>query len=199
VYTVSRDGTLKRWRVQGGGPAPFQLAVELQVDLGDACWCMVHASEWVFCGLSNGQIRAFHKQGRDLTLAGHDQGVSAMLVHQEAPSRSYRVLRVQRLRMPRSARHARARSPRTPRLAMAVAVRRLIVNVQHSRQRSVVLDGFLGHGLFAFSPAFHEVLLSGSAEGSVRCWRMQEDARASVSRPRASKDVGEMHGSHRER
>jgi len=78
VYTVSRDSTLRRWNVQG-----LELVPQLQVLLGDACWCMAQAGEWIFCGLSNGNIRTFHQQGRDITLSGHSEGVSALLLHQE--------------------------------------------------------------------------------------------------------------------
>lgn len=82
VYTSSRDGTLKRWRPQRSAANLFELAAECEVPLGGQCWCMVAAGEWVFCGLSDGRIRAFSKAGQDLQLSGHTQGVSAMLPHQ---------------------------------------------------------------------------------------------------------------------
>jgi len=82
VYTTSADGSLKRWRPHKTDDNLYELVAEMVVLLGDPCWCMAHANQWLFCGLSTGPIRAFCESGKDVTLSGHSQGVSAMVVHQ---------------------------------------------------------------------------------------------------------------------
>lgn len=67
IYTASRDKLLKRWKV-GRNPTTnrYELNVDLEVNLGDLCWSMVMAGEWIFCGLGDGTIKGFSKSGNQL-------------------------------------------------------------------------------------------------------------------------------------
>ncbi|CAK0857497.1 unnamed protein product, partial [Prorocentrum cordatum] len=83
VYTASQDGGLKRWKPRQAASGRFELQPELQVPLGGPCWCMLHEGDWLFCGLESGRVRAFSRQGVDLTIEQRAEGVSSMLVHQD--------------------------------------------------------------------------------------------------------------------
>lgn len=82
IYTASRDKLLKRWRATKAATGRFELVADLEVPLGDVCWCLIAAGEWIFCGLGDGSIRCFAKSGRDLTLRGHTKRVACLLTHQ---------------------------------------------------------------------------------------------------------------------
>lgn len=83
IYTGSRDKTLKRWKV-GRNPQTnrFELAVDVEVPLGELCWSMVMAGDWIFCGLGDGTIKGFNKNGAQAVLQGHTKRVNALMIHQ---------------------------------------------------------------------------------------------------------------------
>jgi len=83
IYTGSRDKLLKRWRV-GRSPATgrFELTEDLKVELGDICWSMVMAGEWIFCGLGDGTIKGFSKAGQQAILKAHTKRAQCLKVHQ---------------------------------------------------------------------------------------------------------------------
>eukprot|EP00438_Fugacium_kawagutii_P027375 Skav211471 [mRNA] locus=scaffold1118:57574:78397:- [translate_table: standard] len=61
IYTASRDKTLKRqWKVNVAGTGKFELQPELEVPLGDVCWCLISAGDWLFCGLGDGLMTHQH-------------------------------------------------------------------------------------------------------------------------------------------
>jgi len=82
IYTASRDKTLKRWKVVKASSGKFELAVELEVPLGDVCWCLISAGDWLFCGLGDGTIKGFMKSGTETMLQGHTKRVGCLLQHQ---------------------------------------------------------------------------------------------------------------------
>lgn len=84
IYTASRDKLLKRWKVQRLACGRYELTADLEVPLGDVCWCLVSAGEWLFCGLGDGRIRGFSKSGQDMTLSdpSSSKRVSCLLQHQ---------------------------------------------------------------------------------------------------------------------
>jgi WD40 repeat protein len=83
IYTASRDKKLKRWKT-GTNPSTnrFELTVDLEVDLGDLCWCMVMAGEWIFCGLGDGTIKGYSKSGGQAVMKGHSKRVQVLKLHQ---------------------------------------------------------------------------------------------------------------------
>lgn len=83
IYTASRDKILKRWKV-GKNPATnrFELHNDIDVVLGETCWCLLHVGEWIFCGLGDGTIKGYSKTGQDCTLRGHTKRVNCLLIHQ---------------------------------------------------------------------------------------------------------------------
>jgi len=83
IYTGSRDKLLKRWKV-GRNPATnrFELTADLEVPLGDICWCMVMVGEWIFCGLGDGTIKGFSKSGGQALLKAHTKRVGCLKVHE---------------------------------------------------------------------------------------------------------------------
>lgn len=82
IYTASRDKTLKRWKVGRAASGGFELVQELEVPLGEVCWCLISAGEWLFCGLGDGTIKGFMKSGQDTVMKGHTKRVGALLQHQ---------------------------------------------------------------------------------------------------------------------
>jgi len=82
IYTGSRDKTLKRWKPLPTPSGRFELRPDVEVPLGEQCLCLVVVGEWLFCGLSTGNIRGFAKSGKEMTLTGHTKKCSALLVHQ---------------------------------------------------------------------------------------------------------------------
>lgn len=83
IYTASRDKLLKRWKPQRNAATNrFELIPDLEVPLGEVCWSLVMAGEWIFCGLGDGRIRSYSKAGGEATLTGHGKRVSCLLVHQ---------------------------------------------------------------------------------------------------------------------
>lgn len=83
IYTASRDKLLKRWKV-GRNPSTnrFELTIDLEVPLGDICWCMVMVGEWIFCGLGDGTIKGFSKSGNQAVLKAHTKRAASLIVHQ---------------------------------------------------------------------------------------------------------------------
>ncbi|CAK9094260.1 unnamed protein product [Durusdinium trenchii] len=95
IYTASRDKTLKRWKVNVGASGKFELQPErpgqraqcaavvgLEVPLGEVCWCLISAGDWLFCGLGDGNIKGFMKSGQQTVLSGHQKRVSCLMTHQ---------------------------------------------------------------------------------------------------------------------
>lgn len=82
IYTASRDKLLKRWKVHRDAIGKFQLIAELEVPLGDVCWCLTSAGDWLFCGLGDGSIKGYQKAGQETILKGHSKRVSCLLAHQ---------------------------------------------------------------------------------------------------------------------
>jgi len=82
IYTASRDKLLKRWKPQRNAASRFELQADIEVPLGEIAWCLISAGEWIFCGLGNGNIRAYSKTGRELNLEGHTKRVACLLTHQ---------------------------------------------------------------------------------------------------------------------
>lgn len=82
VYTASRDKLLKRWKPARNAQGRFEMAADLEVPLGQVCWCLHSAGEWIFCGLQTGAIRAFSKAGAERTLEGHTKKVTCLLTHE---------------------------------------------------------------------------------------------------------------------
>jgi len=82
IYTASRDRLVKRWKATKNASNKYELKPDLEVPLGDVCWCMVYAGEWLFCGLGEGTIRGYAKTGEQSTLKGHNRRVSCLLIHQ---------------------------------------------------------------------------------------------------------------------
>merc|ERR1719265_2647001 len=82
VYTAARDKLLKKWKPTKTGDK-WELTLELEIPLPDTCWSMLYYGVWLFCGLGDGRIRAFSKDGRDVTLTGHSKRVGVLLVHQD--------------------------------------------------------------------------------------------------------------------
>mmetsp|Transcript_93492 Transcript_93492/g.166340 ORF Transcript_93492/g.166340 Transcript_93492/m.166340 type:complete len:386 (-) Transcript_93492:55-1212(-) len=82
IYTASRDKNLKRWKVGKNPSGHFELTPELEVPLGEVCWCLISAGEWLFCGLGDGSIKGFMKTGQEAMLKGHTKRVSCLLTHQ---------------------------------------------------------------------------------------------------------------------
>lgn len=83
IYTSSRDKLLKRWRA-GRNPSTnrFELTVDLEVNLGDLCWSMVMAGEWIFCGLGDGTIKGYSKTGGQAVLKAHTKRVNCLRVQE---------------------------------------------------------------------------------------------------------------------
>ncbi|CAE7498187.1 ZFWD3 [Symbiodinium necroappetens] len=82
IYTASRDKTLKRWKVNRATSGKYELSVELEVPLGDVCWCLISAGDWLFCGLGDGSIKGFMKSGTETVLKGHTKRVACLMTHQ---------------------------------------------------------------------------------------------------------------------
>lgn len=82
VYTGSRDKLLKRWRPQRDAQGRFQLQTDLEVSLGETCWCLLSVGEWLLCGLGNGQVRGYSKSGLERSMTGHTKRVNCLLMHQ---------------------------------------------------------------------------------------------------------------------
>ena len=59
----------------------FELLVELEVPLGDVCWCLISAGDWLFCGLGDGSIKA----------AGCH--IKKIMSHEDGPNQSQQHLR----------------------------------------------------------------------------------------------------------
>jgi len=81
IYTASRDKLLKRWKATRNAMGLFELIPDVEVALGDPCFSMCFAGEWLFCGLGNGDIRAYAKTGKQAALFGHSKRVSSLLIH----------------------------------------------------------------------------------------------------------------------
>jgi len=82
IYTVSQDKSLKRWKPErADANGPYQLKAELTVELGCACFCLLCNGGWLFCGLWDGSIKAFSKDGANTVLKGHTKRVTALLIH----------------------------------------------------------------------------------------------------------------------
>jgi len=81
IYTASRDKLLKRWKPTRNAQGRFEMIPELEVKLGDVCWCLISAGEWLFCGLGDGSIKAFAKSGKEALLKGHTKRVACLLTH----------------------------------------------------------------------------------------------------------------------
>eukprot|EP00931_Biecheleriopsis_adriatica_P118602 TRINITY_DN93964_c0_g1_i1.p1 TRINITY_DN93964_c0_g1~~TRINITY_DN93964_c0_g1_i1.p1 ORF type:complete len:386 (+),score=95.00 TRINITY_DN93964_c0_g1_i1:28-1185(+) len=82
IYTASRDRSLKRWKVGKNAEGKFELQPELEVPLGEVCWCLISAGEWLFCGLGDGTIKGFMKSGQETTLKEHTKRVACLLTHE---------------------------------------------------------------------------------------------------------------------
>eukprot|EP00929_Paragymnodinium_shiwhaense_P119683 TRINITY_DN91572_c0_g1_i1.p1 TRINITY_DN91572_c0_g1~~TRINITY_DN91572_c0_g1_i1.p1 ORF type:complete len:387 (+),score=50.31 TRINITY_DN91572_c0_g1_i1:91-1251(+) len=82
IYTASRDKFLKRWRAVRDATGRFQLQHDVDVELGDTCWCMIYVGEWLFCGLGSGTIKGFAKSGKQSVMTAHSKRVNAMLIHE---------------------------------------------------------------------------------------------------------------------
>eukprot|EP00913_Durusdinium_trenchii_P003040 g2810.t2 len=89
IYTASRDKTLKRWKVNVGASGKFELQPELEVPLGEVCWCLISAGDWLFCGLGDGNIKGFMKSGQQTVLSGHQKRVSCLMTHQHVLFRRF--------------------------------------------------------------------------------------------------------------
>lgn len=81
IYTASRDKKLKRWRAVKNLNR-FELHSDLELSLGETCYCLLSAGDWLICGLGDGNLRAYHKTGQDVTLSGHTKRVLCLLTHQ---------------------------------------------------------------------------------------------------------------------
>lgn len=82
IYTASRDKLLKRWKVgRNAQTNRYELTVDLEVPLGDLCWSMVMAGEWIFCGLGDGTIKGFSKTGQQAVLKAHTKRAACLKVH----------------------------------------------------------------------------------------------------------------------
>lgn len=82
IYTASRDKLLKRWKVQRDAAGRFEMVVDIEVPLGDTCWSLLSAGEWIFCGLGDGSIKGFSKTGAQAQLKGHSKRINCLLVHE---------------------------------------------------------------------------------------------------------------------
>eukprot|EP00747_Dinoflagellata_sp_TGD_P167827 gnl/TRDRNA2_/TRDRNA2_193013_c0_seq1.p1 gnl/TRDRNA2_/TRDRNA2_193013_c0~~gnl/TRDRNA2_/TRDRNA2_193013_c0_seq1.p1 ORF type:complete len:445 (+),score=74.23 gnl/TRDRNA2_/TRDRNA2_193013_c0_seq1:106-1335(+) len=82
VYSASRDKMLKRWKVQKNAQGRFELVPEIEIPLGEQCWSMLYVGEWLFCGLGDGSIRGYKKDGNQQTGRNHTKRVTALLVHE---------------------------------------------------------------------------------------------------------------------
>lgn len=82
IYSASQDNTLKRWKPAPGPGGRYSLTPELEVNLEESCFSLLHQDTWIFCGLWNGNIRAFSQDGTDIQLQGHTKAVRAMLIHE---------------------------------------------------------------------------------------------------------------------
>merc|ERR1719424_43396 len=83
IYTASRDRTLKKWTPGKNTAGRWELKLLLEIPLPETCWSMLYYGVWLFCGLGNGQIRCFSKEGQNATLEGHTKRVAALLIHQD--------------------------------------------------------------------------------------------------------------------
>ncbi|CAE8676941.1 unnamed protein product, partial [Polarella glacialis] len=81
IYTASRDKLLKRWKVSKDASGKFQLLPELEVPLGDVCWCLISAGDWLLCGMGDGSIKGFQQTGKEALLKGHSKRVCCLLTH----------------------------------------------------------------------------------------------------------------------
>lgn len=82
IYTASRDRLLKRWTAKRNPTGRVELEASLEVPLGEVCWCLISAGEWIFCGLGDGKIKSFSKTGQQADLQAHTKRVSCLLIHQ---------------------------------------------------------------------------------------------------------------------
>jgi WD40 repeat protein len=82
VYTASQDRTLKRWKPTKLPDGRFQLNAEITIPLPDSCVSLLYFSQWLFCGLFDGSVRAFHQDGTEATLMGHTRRVTTIIAHQ---------------------------------------------------------------------------------------------------------------------
>lgn len=82
IYTASRDKLLKRWKPQRNSQGRFEMHADLEVPLGEVCWCLISAGDWIFCGLGSGAIRAYSKAGLERNLEGHTKKVMCLLTHE---------------------------------------------------------------------------------------------------------------------
>lgn len=82
VYSAARDKLLKKWTPVKSGNK-WELKLDKEISLPDTCWSMIYYGIWLFCGLGDGRIRAFSKDGRDVTLDGHKSRCAALLIHEQ--------------------------------------------------------------------------------------------------------------------
>merc|ERR1719199_416388 len=85
IYTGGRDDRLFIWKGAVGGPEGFTLSQDqapIALPSSINSFCYEPATKWLFCGLWNGQIKAYCKDpfGEEL-LAGHRRLVHSVLVH----------------------------------------------------------------------------------------------------------------------
>lgn len=82
IYTASQDKMLKRWKPNKDAAGRFQLTPDLEVPLQEACFSMLCASGWIFCGFWNGEVKAFSQDGANSVLRGHTKRVTDIKQHQ---------------------------------------------------------------------------------------------------------------------
>lgn len=84
IFTVSQDKTLKRWKPvpKDNEPNMFMLKPDLEVPLPESCCSILYKGGWIFCGLWDGTICGFSKDGGQVVLKGHTKKVTCLLVHE---------------------------------------------------------------------------------------------------------------------
>jgi len=85
VCTGGKDGRLMVWMGQRSNTGSNTLVEDNEVDFGSGVTSLLfHAeSKWLFCGLFNGDIRAFRQEpAAETRLTGHREPVTCMLVHE---------------------------------------------------------------------------------------------------------------------
>jgi len=84
IYTAARDKTLRKWKPRKNDQnGHVELDQELEIKLPSAVWCVLYIGQWLFCGLGNGLIKGFCKDGTEAELTGHTMKVSQIIVHSD--------------------------------------------------------------------------------------------------------------------
>jgi len=60
----------------------FQMQEEIIINLPDNCFSLLYSAGWLFCGLWDGSLRAYHQDGTEASLNGHSRRVTAIITHQ---------------------------------------------------------------------------------------------------------------------